>query len=230
MSERFFVEQLEVGEIRLDKGESQHFATVMRGTVGSTVQLFDGTGREAFGNVTDVSKKSVRILVESVQLTEQPEPRLTLAVAPPKGDRFRWLIEKATELGVARVIPLITERSVVDPRDSKLERLRQNVIAACKQSGRSRLMVIDRPIALPKLLKQASEEQIVLLDPHGSTDPVGIKETSTTTAFIGPEGGFSDEELKLFEELEATKIRLGSHILRTETAAIAAAARLAFRE
>ena len=92
---------------------------------------------------------------------------LTLATAIPKGDRFDWLVEKATELGVARLIPLVTEHSVVDPRESKLERLRRTIIEASKQSRRNRLMVLDSPLSWVDLVRSARQAVRLLARPDG---------------------------------------------------------------
>jgi 16S rRNA (uracil1498-N3)-methyltransferase len=151
-----------------------------------------------------------------------------LAVAPPKGDRFRWLVEKATELGVAKLIPLLTRRTVVDPRDSKLDKLRQTVIGACKQSGRSRLMELTEPLKFDALLAAGNDamHQSILLHPSG--DPLFLgaatERGANLTLLIGPEGGFAEDEVEAAIEAGVHTAALGRTILRTETAAIAAAA------
>ena len=145
MADRFYAPlSFEEPIVELSREESQHLATVLRKSPGDAVELFDGHGRSAQGMVEEVSRRrcTVRIVQQSTTALE-PSPRIELATAVPKGDRARWLVEKATELGADRWTPLRLTRSVVDPGDGKLERLRQTVISACKQCGRDRLMDIE---------------------------------------------------------------------------------------
>jgi 16S rRNA (uracil1498-N3)-methyltransferase len=150
---------------------------------------------------------------------------VTLAVAPPKGDRFRWIVEKATELGVDRLVPLLTKRTVVDPRDSKLDKLRQTIIAACKQCGRNRLMELTEPVRFDALLKDERETEVWLLHPSGQRirEFEAPQRSASLMLLVGPEGGFTDDEVARAQEQGAEMVALGRTILRTETAAIAAA-------
>jgi 16S rRNA (uracil1498-N3)-methyltransferase len=175
---------------------------------------------------------------------------LTIATAVPKGDRFGWLIEKATELGVARIVPIMTERSVVDPRDSKLDKMRQASITACKQCGRNHLMHIAAITSWKDFLQNIAQgSQFLIAHPYESTGVDALQASggpkltdssnlesalnpSTSdqiskkiTIVIGPEGGFSDSEVQSALALGAIPIQLGNYILRIETAAIAAAAK-----
>src|SRR5262249_55281299 len=150
----------------------------------------------------------------------------------PRGDRFDWLVEKATELGVSQLIPLTTSRSVVDPRNTKLDKLRQTVIAACKQSGRNHLMKISAVSSWSEFLKQILPgHRALVAHPSGQRfdsiqqcEPAGGHRPQAIA--IGPEGGFSDEEVESATALGAQVIQLGSSILRIETAAIALAAKI----
>ncbi len=153
----------------------------------------------------------------------EPLPRIHLAVAPPKGDRFKWLIEKATELGVDQITPLITTRTVVEPGAGKLDKLQAAVVAACKQSGRNRVMQVQENLPFGKLIEIAGTERIVLVgDPGGRLfDPVMIPEgTREVVLLIGPEGGWTDEELSRAELAGAVRVRIADGVLRAETAAI----------
>lgn len=225
MSNRFFYSgNLAVGEVLLTGTESHHLIHVMRAQPGTEIELFDGCGQSTVGKVSEVRRKKAVIEIENPQTSPQPEG-LALAVAVPKGDRFRWLIEKATELGVTRLIPLLTERSVVNPRETKLKKMEQTVIAACKQSGRNWLMPIDEMLSLEEWLESRSRERPLI-----AAHPQGIKLSeaapvpdSVCDAVIGPEGGLTDRELELIQDSGANIITLGDHILRTETAAIALA-------
>jgi len=127
--------------------EARHLAVVLRAEPGMPVELFDGRGNRAAARVCAVGADWVdcEILERHTDPAEDLARTVTLATAVPKGERFDWLIEKATELGVTRVIPLVTARSVVNPGDSKLDRLRRTIVEASKQSGRTRLMELSDP-------------------------------------------------------------------------------------
>jgi 16S rRNA (uracil1498-N3)-methyltransferase len=137
---------------------------------------------------------------------------LTLATAVPKGDRFDWLVEKATELGVERLIPLVTDRSVVEPRGSKLSRLRRLIIESSKQCRRDRLMVLDDPLADPEGC------------PPGRWPP--LERGRSLALAVGPEGGFTTEERALADQAGWRPINLSVHTLRIETAGLAGCAAL----
>ncbi len=229
MSERFYLpERLDRPEVTLSSSEAHHLAHVLRLGVGATVTLFDGRGTSAEAEVLLVTKRDVTLGTRSFEVEPEPRRHVTLAVAPPKGDRFRWLVEKATELGVDRLVPLLTKRTVVDPRDSKLDKLRQTIIGACKQCGRNRLMELTEPVRYDALLDAVPEtaQRVLLFHPTGRTihDAITSPELASLTLLIGPEGGFTDEEVARAEEGGADIIAFGRTILRTETAAIAAAA------
>ncbi len=225
MEKRFFCALLpETVEVILDGPEAHHLAKVMRLPVGERVALFNGVGIVATADITAIGKRHVTLTVCERQ-TFPPPPSLTLAVAVPKGDRFDWLVEKATELGVARLIPLRTTRGVVDPRDTKLDRLRQLIIEACKQSRRPWLMELAPVQDFSSLLTTPSP--LLLADPSGviwreEWQRVSVHED--TIIAIGPEGGWTEEELAAATVAGVKRIALGDNILRIETAAIAVAA------
>lgn len=231
MSDRFFVPgKWQPGDVvELPAGEAQHAVSVMRLKVGAEVELFNGTGGSASARLTEVARRRVRVEVVAPWRQEAAlTPRLIVAVAPPKGDRFRWMVEKLTELGVDRLIPLRTERSVVDPRDSKLEKLELNVVAACKQCGRNQLMAIEPVQPLSEALEQNGEHARFLFG-HPVAEAINgavlqAEPIARRVLLIGPEGGFSPGELELLASHGAQPVALGRHILRTETAAIALAA------
>src|SRR6185436_15410174 len=158
MSERFFVEQPITGSTaELVEAEAQHLAKVMRAAVGDEVVLFDGSGAEFAAKVARLSKSVVLLeIVERREINREPRVELTLAVALPKGERQKWLVEKLTELGATRLIPLITERGVAQPVESALDRLRRGVIEASKQCGRNRLMEIAAPERVTDFFRNSS--------------------------------------------------------------------------
>lgn len=225
MSDRFFYPGgFESDKITLTGIEAHHLLHVLRAQPGTSVELFDGKGESADGEVVEIRRKEADISLgtrrKSLALRS-----LTLLTAVPKGDRFRWLVEKATELGVTSLIPLSTARSVVSPRESKLHKMEQTVIAACKQSGRNWLMAVGELTTLPEALQQLPEtEQVLAAHPSGSS--LAERHSSSDggcTLVIGPEGGFTEGECTLLLSANASVVSLGESILRTETAAIALA-------
>jgi 16S rRNA (uracil1498-N3)-methyltransferase len=155
---------------------------------------------------------------------------VTLAVALPKGDRQKWMVEKLTELGVSRLVPLITTRGVAEATDSARSRLERGVVEACKQCGRNTLMEIATPAAVAEVLAGLPARcRGVMADPAGlAFDAAGLRaDADAVLALVGPEGGFTAAELAAAERAGAHRVTLGPHILRVETAAVALAARLA---
>ncbi len=213
--------------LSLDEAESHHAARVLRKQAGDHVELFDGRGQSAIAEITLVKKDRVEVrIVELRKLLVAPLPIIRLAVAPPKGDRFRWLVEKATELGIDQLIPMMTERTVVEPGGGKLDKLQAAVVAACKQSRRDLVMQVGENTPFAECLKKVPPEgaprATLIGDPHGELFqpgmiPIGSGEV---LLLIGPEGGWSDAEWELATQSEARRVRIADQILRTETAAI----------
>jgi 16S rRNA (uracil1498-N3)-methyltransferase len=219
------------GRFRLDADESRHLLRVCRKSVGDCVELFDGEGLSFIARVVEIARDAAWLEAEGPATPEASPPCvIEIGTAAPKGDRFDWLVEKAVELGVSRLTPLLAERSVVDPRGSKLDRLRKAVIEASKQSGRSRLMDVDAPLDLGTFLER-SEGIRLLADPAG--DPPEswppIVRGRVVRIAIGPEGGFSDAERASAEALGWRPIRLAPNTLRIETAVLAGAAAILAR-
>lgn len=236
--ERFFLANFEAGssvEFDLPASESHHALHVLRLKSGDELEVFDGKGKLARAAISKVGRKEVSLRILELLQDEASLPRvsITLATAVPKGDRFRWLVEKATELGVARLVPLIATRSVVDPGQHKLQKLEQTVIAACKQSGRLWLMEIGTSVALTDFVKDCGKtRKILVADTSGRSireldpDKRCLTPFSEISVLIGPEGGFTEEELSLARENGAECLSLGPNMLRIETAAIALCSRL----
>lgn len=214
------------GPLVLDGLEAHHLLHVLRGRCGDSVELFNGTGRQAQAEVVAVAKRNVTLRVDEVRVEPPASWSVTLATAVPKGDRFDWLIEKVTELGVTRLIPLTTARSVVDPRDSKLDKLRNTVIAACKQSGRNHLLEIGGVTCWSDFLavRAAGPAFVADPDPSGLTLAAVPRGKSSLTFAVGPEGGFTSDEVAEAVNRGFQKLRLGPRILRIETAGVALAA------
>ena len=230
MPARFFYPGEWGDVVELPQTEAEHFARVLRGQSGDAISLFNGRGEIAEGIVERVSKRNVDVRIRSVTtLPPVPNPQVSIAVAPPKGDWLRWMIEKATELGIDEVLPLKTERGVVSPSETKLGKLEQTMLAACKQSGRSRVMAIKEPCSLNDLLTECSTTDCSLLfgSPAASSlaslAAAGLRGRERVVVVIGPEGGLTSEEEQQLLEAGATAVSLSPHILRVETAALAAA-------
>lgn len=220
--------------VELSGPEAHHLRNVLRVEVRDEVELFDGRGGVAAGRVESVSKQSARIAITRRGSFGRPTTRrVILVTAMPKADRFAWLVEKATELGVARLIPLITQRSVVAAGSGKLDKLRRTVIEACKQSGRNDLMSIDEPARWADVVERefvVPHRTILIAHPGGDSWPTKAWVRSSAASpqhdvlmAIGPEGGFADEELEHGKRHGARLVNLGPHVLRIETAAIAGA-------
>ena len=231
MSRRFYLpSELNVAAVELAGSEAHHLLHVLRCQVGEKVCLFDGNGTEATARIAAVTKRTAELEIVATRSPEGPEhTQLILATAVPKGERFRWLVEKSTELGVNRLIPLQTSRHVVDPGSGKLEKMRQTVIAACKQCGRNRLMRIGEATPWSTFLENECRDQPVFVahsdgqPSHEAVRPTGSATATSIVLAVGPEGGFTDAEIDEAVQLGATLVSLGPRILRIETAALAMA-------
>jgi 16S rRNA (uracil1498-N3)-methyltransferase len=229
MTARYYAPHLSDGETcSLEGSEFHHLAHVMRAGRGNSIVLFDGNGNVAEAQIIEVSK--TRATLQVLKRTHETEvgPTVVLATAVPKSERFRWLVEKATELGVSRLIPLQTAHSVTEPGATKLDKMRAVVVEACKQSGRNRLMTIDARTDWSSFLAAVpSVGRLLIADPAGPVRASLCELKPSERALVlvvGPEGGFTDTELIQAVDAGGRCISLGASILRTETAAIALAA------
>lgn len=233
MSERCYApEAAEAGQrLWLDEAEAHHLARVRRAREGDPVEVFDGRGAGFRAVVANLQGKRAEVELLELLPPRQAVLRITLYCAPPKGDRLEWLVEKATELGVARLVPVVTERTVVNPREARLDRLRRRVVEAAKQCGRFDLMAVDEPIGLGAVLEAAMGSFCLVAQPGGAhLAGIGHLEAGSTAAIlIGPEGGLTEAEVQAAEECRWRRVGLGSTILRIETAALAATAGLLAR-
>ncbi len=228
MAERFFCpEGWPDGRATLLDDEARHLARVSRIGVGETVELFDGRGLIARAVVARVDRDRVDLTIAHAGPgTRDLDFPLVLATAVPKGDRFDWLVEKATEIGVSRLVPIIAARSAVDPRSAKIDRLRRRIVEACKQSGRSRLMTLDEPMRWANWLESDQNERSTRLiaDPAGGPISEAFDLAGGVVVAIGPEGGFDPGEVDAAARAGYRPVSLGPTILRVETAALAACA------
>jgi 16S rRNA (uracil1498-N3)-methyltransferase len=215
--------------LRLDEAASRHLARVLRLASGHPVVLFDGEGRRADARIDTVSRGQVAVRVEAVS-APAPEPALkvTLAQGIARGERMDYALQKAVELGVHRLVPLATERSVVQLRGERLARRtahwRAVVVASCEQSQWPHLPRLEPLRDLGAWLAEAAGPGI-LLDPTAeATLPDLPPPAGTLNLLVGPEGGLSAREVTLATQAGFRRVRLGPRVLRTETAPLAALA------
>jgi len=212
----------------LEGTEAHHLLHVMRAKPGLELIIFDGQGGEFAAQITSCQRSTVEVTVGSRQPIERELPfPLTLATALPKGDRSRWLIEKCVELGVTQLIPLQTTRSI-NKTSGKAEggatKLTRYTIEASKQCGRNRLMEITAPVSWSTFLDEATAGQRLIAHPGGQKLNEVHRQTSDrrqVVIAIGPEGGFTNEEVVQADEAGWHRVGLGERILRIETAALA---------
>jgi 16S rRNA (uracil1498-N3)-methyltransferase len=219
---RLFVDQpLGEGQTVLLQHKPAHYLTnVLRLGEGAEFLLFDGQTGEWQASIEAAHKKKLVLRVQRQTRAPETLPELTLAFAPVKRAPLEWLVEKATELGVARLQPVITQRTVVER--VKTERLQAIAIEAAEQCGRTLLPTIAEPVALPAFLKTIAEP-LYFADETGGAPVHKVMQAGPATILTGPEGGFTDEERALVRGHPAARaITLGPRILRAETAALAA--------
>lgn len=213
----------ENGRVELDAAQANYLGNVMRLGEGGEVLLFDGKSGEWLGRIAEAGKKRMALSVE--RRTREPEdiPDVWLAFAPVKRTQTDWLVEKATELGVAKLIPVMTQRTIAER--VKLERLEAIAIEAAEQCGRTRLPEIAHPLPLAQLLKEEGRTLYFADEAGGGEAAAMAFEPGPATILTGPEGGFTDEErAKIRAAGHAVPISLGPRILRAETAALASLA------
>ena len=209
--------------VELDTNQANYLGNVMRLGPGAELLVFDGRSGEWLARIADAGKKRMTLAVE--RRTREPEtiPDIWLAFAPVKRAQTDWLVEKATELGVARLLPVMTQRTVAER--VKLERLESIAIEAAEQCGRTRLPEIAEPLTLKQLLAAREERLLYFADEAGGEPLADALHPGPALILTGPEGGFTDEERAAIRAApSAVAVSLGPRILRAETAALAALA------
>jgi len=228
MSERFYAScALEPGPVELEGPEAHHLAAVCRLRPGDAVCLFNGDGADYPGVVLNVAKKYVTLDIHERRPVDRELPfPLEIAVSVPKGDRAQVLIEKLTELGVTAFVPLICQRTVIHPKEGTLEKLQRYVIEASKQCGRNVLMRIETPRTWEKYASPQEDEVRLFAHPGIEGGVAKSEPRNRTRCVIGPEGGFTAEEVEFARVHGWLGVDLGPRILRMETAALAMAMRV----
>lgn len=225
MAERFYVNTPpSSGPLTLTGPEAHHLAVVCRVQVGESIVLFCGDGGEWAARVVGVDRRAVHLDVGERTQPQRERPAALIVAAPlPKGDRAGFLVEKLTELGATRFVPLLTARTVVQPGAGKTDKLRRGVIEASKQCGRNALMIVDEPRPWTAVAIDTSWPALrCLADPAGAGLPL-LRDQAAIVA-VGPEGGMTCEEVALARHHGWQLVSLGPRIMRVETAALALAA------
>ena len=242
---RFYIpaDRWSLDQPTLDEGETHHCRAVLRLSRGARVIVFDGKGTEAVAEIQDLSGSETRLSMIHVAQSEPLRCAVTLAQAIPKGKNMEIIIQKATELGVSRIVPLLSERTVVqlpEGEDGKrLEKWRQVAIEAAKQCGQNWLPTVDPPVSLKRFFSEFDRYEAALIASlqgdaqsfkqvlHEFREQHGRRPTSTLM-LIGPEGDFTPAESALAKTAGCLPVSLGPIVLRTETAAIYSLSVLAY--
>ncbi|HJS40377.1 MAG TPA: 16S rRNA (uracil(1498)-N(3))-methyltransferase [Sphingomicrobium sp.] len=220
---RLFVRQSLNGgaSVELEPGQANYLGNVMRLKAGDEALVFDGASGEWLARVSAIGRKHMTLAVERRTGEQESVPDLWLAFAPVKRAQTDWLVEKATELGIARLLPVTTRRTIVER--VKLERLQSIAVEAAEQCNRTSIPTIDEPQSLDSFLKMHAGRTLYFADEGGGAPAVEAFKPGPATILIGPEGGFTKEERAMIRaEPDATAVSLGPRILRAETAALAA--------
>lgn len=233
---RIFTEQTLIAdmELALEPGPSQRLARVLRMGQGDELQLFDGSGLEYRARIMAADKRQVTVMLQAALpgLAESPL-RIHLGIGISRGERMDLVVQKATELGVATISPLYTERTEVRLRGEreacKQLHWRQVIVSACEQCGRSIIPTVHEPAGLARWLASADGERMLVLHHRASAARTGAEAPASVSLLVGPEGGLSEAEIAAAESAGFESLALGPRVLRTETAPLAALAILQAR-
>lgn len=229
---RFFApkENIKDNLIHIDGREARHIQNVMRLKESDKVVVFDGTGAEYTGFIKEVKPKSLTVEIISTKLpAAETPPEITLAQAIPKRGKMDYIVEKATELGVRGIIPIISERTIVrvesGKEPKKIERWRKIALAASKQCGRRDVPEIKEPQKFYNAIDKINNFDLALM-PCFSESVIPIKEALSdlrggrTVVFIGPEGDFTPEEIEMARNTTCKLVSLGKKVLKSDTAGL----------
>jgi 16S rRNA (uracil1498-N3)-methyltransferase len=237
---KFFINKNEIsrGQVRLLGEDEKHIKTVLRAREGEEVTLCDGEGMDYLCRIASLERGVLLDVLSKTPCETEPEIRLTLYQGLPKADKMEWIIQKCVEIGIDRIVPVATERAIVklDKKEGKkLERWQKIAEAAAKQSGRGKIPeVSQRVLKFAEAVEEAARLSGAVIPYEKEPPENGLRQFASgfsgTTAgiFIGPEGGFSEEEVALAQEKGIRSVSLGKRILRTETAGMVTAAILLY--
>ncbi len=219
--------------VELTGDEARHIGGSRRLKPTNKVTLFNGCGLVGKGTIESLSAKSIRIKIDKIDQLQEPERRLVLASAVPKGDRLNTLLDMATQLGMSDFIPLKCQYSVVTDISNKIDRLKRVCVSACKQSGRYYVPTIH-PVLTPVDLMgyfDINQTRFILAQPYPKSEQlVNSNDAQIQVLIVGPEGGFSKQELQLFDRSSVYEMQLSDAILRIETACVSLLAKINHRQ
>lgn len=225
----FYISAIAGQQLTLDEDSSKHIIGVLRMQIGEHVLLTDGKGNKATASIIDDNRKRCAVQIVSIEKEEEKFPKITIAISIIKNaSRFEWFLEKATEIGVSEIIPLLCERT--EKEKFRYDRMKGIVVSAMLQSQQSWLPLLHQPTSFETVVKNAAQENKFIahcLPEHKLflTSQL-INGSSDQLLLIGPEGDFTEKELHLALQNKFKPVSLGNTRLRTETAGIVAAALL----
>lgn len=223
---RLFIDQpLSAGLVlTIDGGQAHYLSGVMRLKAGDRIALFDDRTGEWRAAIQQIGKRAINVAIIERTREREEVPDLWLLAAPIKKGRIDWMAEKACELGIARLKPVITQRTIVDRIN--LDRLRAHMIEAAEQCERTALPILDGPVKLGPLLRAWPEDRtLIFADEEGGAPLAQVAKPGAAAILIGPEGGFTEDERAAIRALPQTiGVSLGPRILRADTAMAAAVA------
>lgn len=224
-----YCENLQSDDVTISDAEAHHLIHVLRCRVGAHVTLFNGQGTEATAEVISITRRDLTCAIRSrIQHVRASRPEFTVVASPPKADRLKLMVEKLTEIGVDRLVLLNTSRTVTTPGETRLDKIYSNMIAACKQCRRPFFMELSplqsMQVALSELQSVATNPIICIAHPETNNSNTDLwsqtQITRPAAVLIGPEGGFTEDEVQAAISCGAVPVSWPDTILRIETAAI----------
>lgn len=228
-------ENIKDGFIEIFSDEAKHILNVMRMEIGDTLTICDGQSNDYLCRICETGKNCLKAKIEETTKSEsEPKTKITLYQGLPKSDKMELIIQKCVEIGVCRIVPVITERAVVKiekgaKEDKKTERWQKIAESAAKQSGRGIIPAVERPMKFKDAIEEAVKNGEAII-PYENEKDRGLKEfvknskAENIGIFIGPEGGFDTKEIEFAVKNGVMSVTLGKRILRTETAGIVTSA------
>lgn len=219
-------DQINENEAIVTGNDYKHIVKVLRLKPGDDITLFDNNSTEYYGNIREINKKEIMVEISESKIVNTESPiEITLLQGLPKADKMDYIIEKATELGVHRVVPVITERSQIRERDRK-KRWDRIALEASKQCGRTKPAIVENTLNFDDAAKLYSKGELAVILQVNSQISVkdyikkSLQAPQNIVLFVGPEGGFTDNEVLLGNEMGFISLGLGPRVLRTETASL----------
>lgn len=218
--------QIDNNEARISGTDYKHMVKVLRLKPGDEITLFDSNSTEYQGKIREIGKREIFIDIESSNKVNTESPiEITLLQGLPKADKMDYIIEKATELGVTRIVPVITGRSQIRDRDRK-KRWERIALEASKQCGRTKPTIIENTLEFEEAVKIYAKKELAIIL-HVESEVMAksyikksLQAPQNIVLFVGPEGGFTDNEVLLGNKMGFISLGLGPRVLRTETASI----------